>query len=125
MLKTILLVALGGSIGSVARYFISKLSLYFTFMSIPFGTLTVNIIGSFVIGFLTGLSQKSTILTHEWRLFLMVGICGGFTTFSSFTNENLMLMHNGQFLSILVYTGLSVFLGFAAVYLGYITTNLL
>jgi CrcB protein len=54
----------------------------------------------------------------------MVGICGGFTTFSSFTIENLTLMHNGQFLSIFIYTGLSIILGFAAVYLGYITSNL-
>jgi CrcB protein len=59
------------------------------------------------------------------RLFLMVGICGGFTTFSSFTNENLTLMQNGQFATVLLYTGLSIFLGFFAVYLGYITSNLL
>jgi CrcB protein len=125
MLKNILIVALGGSIGSVARFLVSKLNLYVNFFSIPIGTLTVNIIGSFIIGFLTGVSDKSTLLSAEWRLFLMVGICGGFTTFSSFTNENLMLMHNGQLLSVLLYTGLSIFLGFVAVYLGYSTSNLL
>jgi CrcB protein len=125
MIKHILLVGLGGFVGSVARYFLSKLNLYIDILSIPVGTLSVNIIGSFVIGFLSGMSEKSSILTTELRLLLMVGICGGFTTFSSFANENLMLMHNGQFMSIFLYTGLSIFLGFLAVYLGYAATNLL
>jgi CrcB protein len=125
MIKTILLVGFGGFIGSVARYFISKLNIYFDFLAIPFGTLTVNILGSFLIGFLTGISDKSVILSADLRLLLMVGICGGFTTFSAFTNENLMLMHNGQILSLFLYTGLSIFLGFIAVYLGYISSNLL
>jgi len=58
-------------------------------------------------------------------LFLMVGVCGGFTTFSSFTLENMTLMQNGQFASVLIYTGLSIFLGFLAVYLGYLSSNLL
>jgi len=125
MIKTILLVGFGGFIGSVARYFISKLNIYFDFLDIPFGTLTVNILGSFLIGFLTGISDKSVILSADLRLLLMVGICGGFTTFSTFTNENLMLLHNGQILSLFLYTGLSIFLGFIAVYLGYISSNLL
>ena len=55
----------------------------------------------------------------------MVGLCGGFTTFSSFSGENLMLMRNGQFLPILLYTGLSILFGFTAVYLGYVSTKLL
>ncbi len=55
----------------------------------------------------------------------MVGLCGGFTTFSAFANENLMLVHNGQIMAVLLYTGLSIFLGFLAVYSGYILTNLL
>ena len=89
------------------------------------GTLTVNVLGSLVIGFIVGISQKSEILSSDWRLFLMVGVCGGFTTFSSFTNENLMLLQNGQFLSSLIYTAGSILLGFTAVYLGYLTSNIL
>jgi len=112
-------------VGSVARYFVSRLNLYIDFFAIPVGTLLVNIVGSFAIGFLTGISAKSTILNADMRMLLMVGLCGGFTTFSTFTGENLMLMHNGQFLSVFLYTGLSVLLGFAAVYLGYISSNLL
>jgi CrcB protein len=125
MLKTILIVGSGGFIGSVARYYVSKLNLHVDFFSIPVGTLLVNVLGCFIIGFLTGIADKSAILTVEWRMFLMVGICGGFTTFSSFANENLMLLHNGLMLSILLYTGLSILLGFTAVYLGYVTSNLL
>jgi CrcB protein len=125
MFKTILIVGSGGFIGSVARFYVSKLNLHVDFLSIPVGTLLVNVLGCFIIGFLTGIADKSAILTLEWRMFLMVGICGGFTTFSSFANENLMLLHNGLILSILLYTGLSIFLGFTAVYLGYVTSNLL
>jgi len=125
MLKNILLIGMGGFFGSIFRYFISFLNISIDFFSIPVGTLLINIIGSFIIGFLTGMADKSTILTLGWRLFLMVGLCGGFTTFSTFTSENLTLLHNGQFLSIGLYTGLSIFLGFIAVYLGYITSNIL
>jgi CrcB protein len=125
MIKNIMIIGFGGFLGSVARYFVSKLNLYWNFLSIPFGTLTVNILGSFIIGLLTGISEKGNVLSTEMRMFLMVGICGGFTTFSSFANENLMLLHTGQLASILIYTGLSVVMGFLAVYLGYITSNLL
>ena len=125
MIKNLLVIGTGGFLGSIARYLISQLNLTVSFHSIPVGTLTVNVAGSFLIGFLTGIAEKSMILTPEWRLFLMVGLCGGFTTFSTFANENLMLIHNGQGLAVLLYTGLSIFLGFLAVYLGYVTTNLL
>jgi len=121
MIKTILLIGSGGFIGSVARYFVSKLNLSVNLFSIPVGTLVVNVSGSLLIGFLMGLSERSSILTTEGRLFLMVGLCGGFTTFSSFTMENLQLIHNGQFLPVILYTAASVVLGFLAVYLGYAT----
>lgn len=111
--------------GSVARFLVSKLNTRVDWLSIPIGTLTVNVLGSLLIGFLIGISERSPVLTVEWRMFLMVGLCGGFTTFSSFTGENLMLMRNGQFLPLLLYTGLSILLGFTAVYLGYISTKLL
>lgn len=124
-MKQLLYVGLGGFIGSIARYGVSKLNLYWHFLSIPMGTLTVNVLGSFLIGILVGISQKSDLLSADLRLFLMVGVCGGFTTFSSFSNENFMLMQNGQFLTALIYTGSSILFGFAAVYLGYIFTNLL
>ncbi|MGD2035861.1 MAG: fluoride efflux transporter CrcB [Bacteroidales bacterium] len=125
MIKEVLLIGFGGFIGSVVRYYVSKLNVSLDLYSLPIGTLTVNILGSLLLGFLTGIVVKSPILTVEWRLFLMVGICGGFTTFSTFTSENLMLIHNGQFLSAALYTGLSLVFGFLAVFLGYASSNLL
>ena len=125
MIKNILLIGLGGFVGSIARFLVSRLNNRLDWLSIPIGTLVVNVVGSFLIGFLIGISEKSPILTVELRMFLMVGLCGGFTTFSSFTGENLMLMRNGQFLPLFLYTGLSILLGFAAVYFGYISTKLL
>lgn len=125
MLKQLLLIGAGGFIGSVARYLVSRLNTHIEWFAIPIGTLAVNVLGSLLIGFLIGISEKSPILTVEWRMFLMVGLCGGFTTFSSFTGENLMLLRNGQILPLLLYTGLSIFLGFTAVYLGYISTKLM
>lgn len=125
MIKQVLLIGFGGFAGSVARYYVSKLNLSYEVFAIPIGTLAVNILGSLLIGFLAGIADKSPIMTADLRLLLMVGLCGGFTTFSSFTNENLMLMHNGQFISILLYTSLSIVLGFIAVYLGFTASNLL
>ena len=125
MLKQLLLIGTGGFIGSIARFLVSKLNTRVEWFSIPIGTLTVNVVGSLLIGFLIGISEKSPILTVEWRMFLMVGLCGGFTTFSSFSGENLVLLKNGQILPLLLYTALSVFLGFTAVYLGYISTKLM
>lgn len=125
MLKNLLLIGLGGFAGSIARFLVSKLSNQVEWLSVPIGTLVVNVAGSFLIGLLIGISEKSPILTVELRMFLMVGLCGGFTTFSTFTGENLMLMRNGQILPLLLYTGLSILFGFTAVYLGYISTRLL
>lgn len=124
-MKNVLIVGFGGFIGSIARYLVSQLNLYQNYFSIPLGTLAVNILGSFIIGMLAGIAGKSEILTAEMRLFLMTGLCGGFTTFSSFTNENLVLLHNGQIFSIVIYTGLSIFLGFLAVWLGYSLSNII
>ncbi len=125
MLKNVLLIGTGGFIGSVARYYLSKLNVSINFLSIPVGTLCVNVLGSFAIGFLTGISEKSVIMTVEMRMLLMVGLCGGFTTFSSFTSENLMLIHSGQYFSMILYTVFSLILSFSAVYLGYASTTLL
>lgn len=124
-MKEFLLIGFGGFIGSIARYYVSKINLIIDFFSIPLGTLVVNVAGSLVLGFLTGLAERSTLMNVELRLFLMIGLCGGFTTFSTFTGENLMLMRNGQFTAVILYTGISIFLGFLAIYLGYISTKLL
>jgi len=124
-MKQLLLIGFGGFIGSIARFLVSKLNLSWQFLSIPMGTLTVNVVGSLIIGFLAGVASRSEIMTTDMRLFLMVGICGGFTTFSSFTNENMMLIQNGQILTALMYISASVILGLAAVFLGYSLSNIM
>ncbi|MBP1664689.1 MAG: camphor resistance protein CrcB [Bacteroidetes bacterium] len=124
-MKQLLLVGFGGFIGSIARYLVSKLNLTWYFHDIPMGTLTVNILGSILIGFFLGIFVNSELLNTNLKLFLVVGICGGFTTFSSFTNENFQLLQNGQFLTSAVYALGSLLFGVLAVYLGYLISNLL
>jgi CrcB protein len=125
VLKAIMIVGIGGALGSVSRFLAQRGAEQLFATSFPLGTFLVNIIGSFIIGVAYTLAERGGILTYESRLFIMVGFCGGFTTFSSFSSENLMLMQNGQVFTVLIYTSLSILLGFLAVYLGYIFTNLL
>jgi len=117
-MKEILLIGAGGFIGSVARYYVSKLNLSASFFSFPVGTLLVNITGSLLIGIFAALATKG-VMSLEMRLFLMVGLCGGFTTFSTFSNENMVFIQNGQLGMALIYTALSVLFGVLAVFIGY------
>ena len=122
-MKHLLLVGFGGFFGSIARYWMSKLNLTWDFHSIPMGTLAVNIIGSFLIGFMLGIFMNSNLLHTNLKLFLVVGFCGGFTTFSSFTNENFLLLQNGQYLTALIYIGGSIIIGILAVFAGFLIAN--
>jgi len=112
-----LLVFLGGGLGSVFRYSISK---YFNNLEslIPYGTFLVNVLGSLLIGVIFGLSLKNNLLNQNQTLFLAVGFCGGFTTFSSFAYENLELLKNGDYFSLALYLSSSIILGVLAVFLG-------
>ena len=125
MFKLILLVGAGGFIGSVARFLGSRYITENFLSSFPFGTMTVNITGCFLIGIFYGMSEKGALMNEEWRIFLTVGFCGGFTTFSSFASENLTLLRDGAFGYFLLYIGLSVFLGLAATFIGNALTKLI
>lgn len=116
-MKTFLLVGVGGFAGSYLRYLISYRVEQYILSSFPYGTLTVNIVGCFVIGLLLGLSTRFN-LAPEYRLLLATGFCGGFTTFSSFSYEGIMLLQDAQFLYGFLYAGLSVFAGFLSTWLG-------
>jgi CrcB protein len=116
MLKNLLLVGLGGSIGSIARY---AVSLLIRSKSFPYATLSVNVIGSFIIGVVFAMSIKEAGLSNNWRLFLATGICGGFTTFSAFSLENMELLQNGKIGMALSYIIFSILLGIIATFLGY------
>jgi fluoride exporter len=114
-----LLVGLGGFLGSVSRYllggFVQQLSQSVDF---PYGTLTVNLLGCFVIGFLSQLAEARGVFTPETRLLVFIGILGGFTTFSSFGNETLNLFRDGQTWLALGNIGANVILGLILVWLG-------
>lgn len=118
-MKQILFVGLGGFIGSIARYLISKLNGVPNILTIPLGTFIVNIAGSLLIGLIAGLFAEKIVTNENLRLFLMVGVCGGFTTFSSFSNENFLLLQDGKILSALVYILGSLVLGVVAIWVGY------
>ena len=124
MIRTLLLVGTGGFLGSISRYLSSRFLQNIFPSAFPFGTFVVNITGCFLIGLIYGFSERSSLLTPGWKMFLAVGFCGGFTTFSTFANENLALIRDGEFFYFLVYTGLSVFLGIAATFLGVIITKI-
>lgn len=112
-----LLVFLGGGLGSVLRYLISKTyNPYFT--NFYFGTFLANSIGCLLIGFLLGLSAKHNYLTQNQTLLLATGFCGGFTTFSSFAFENHSFLKAGEILNFSLYTLVSIVLGVIAVALG-------
>ncbi len=117
MLKSFFLVGLGGGIGSMLRY---GSSLLINSKLFPYATLAINITGSFIIGVVFAMSIKEEPLSNNWKLFLATGICGGFTTFSAFSLENMGLMQNGKFGMALSYIVLSVVLGIIATFLGYL-----
>lgn len=126
MLRSILIVGLGGFIGSALRFLVTRWFQVQTASQFPWGTFTVNIIGSFVIGLAFGLSENGNLLTPEWRLFITVGLCGGFTTFSSLSNDTLLLLQGREFVAASLYIALSFFLGLLAVFAGrFVTTQIL
>ena len=86
----------------------------------PWGTFIANVVGSFIIGIVFALADKGSVLNAEWRMFLAVGVCGGFTTFSSFAYNNLTMLEEHSFEQLLWNIGGSLFFGILAVYLGII-----
>lgn len=118
MIKNILLIGLGGGIGSMARYLSQRWLALNYVSSFPWGTFAVNIIGCFLIGLFWGLSFKSFDTNESWKLFLMTGLCGGFTTFSAFTLEGVGLVKEQKLGLFFSYVAASVLLGLLATYIG-------
>lgn len=118
-MTNILLVGAGGFIGSVLRYLVSGwVQQSANRLDFPFGTLAVNVIGCFIIGFLAQLAETRGVFTSESRLFVFVGILGGFTTFSSFGNETLNLARDSQMMNAFANIGANLLVGLFAVWLG-------
>ncbi len=119
--NTCLIVMFGGALGTLARYLISVFAAPFS-RDLPWGTISINIIGSFIIGFFgtLTLAQGRFPVSENARLFVMVGLCGGFTTFSSFSLQTLDLMRNGAFVRACLNVVLSVVLCVSAVAVGHL-----
>lgn len=124
-LRNLLFVGVGGFIGSALRYILSgwaqKLSPSGLF---PLGTLTINVIGCFALGLLGGWAETLDVFSPGTRLFLFLGILGGFTTFSTFGYETMAMFRDGQFLPAAANVALQVVLGLGAVWAGYSIPNL-
>ena len=118
-LLSVFYVALGGALGSVSRYLLGTWTQSLSkSIDFPYGTLTVNLIGCFVIGFLSQLAEARGAFTSEARAFVFFGILGGFTTFSSFGNDTLNLLRDGETVNALANIGANVIVGLALVWLG-------
>jgi CrcB protein len=122
-----LYVGIGGALGSVARFALANAMALATGAEFPWGTLLINVIGSFVISFfgmLTGTDQRFAV-GNEARVFVTVGLCGGFTTFSSFSVQTLELARSGQPGRAALYVAASVILCLASCGAGFITAHAL
>jgi fluoride exporter len=117
------IVSLGSAIGGGLRYWLSSFVYKFLPLTFPFGTLLVNILGSFLLGFIIFYLDARELLSNNFKLFLTIGFCGGFTTFSTFSLETFNLIKESQFL----FAGLNIIVSFifsiAGVYLAYLVSR--
>ena len=120
MFKLMLIAGIGGFFGTCCRFLINKLFITFWNNLFPLATFSINIIGCFIFGILFGLLGKNGIMPDKINALLIVGFCGGFTTFSTFSFESFNLAFNGQILSSFCYIAASVIVGLFAVWLGLI-----
>jgi CrcB protein len=123
-MKAMVIVGLGGLLGSVVRYKLGGWVLHLTMLErFPYSTFAVNVAGCFVAGVLAGLVEKYDFFATDTRLFLFAGVLGGFTTFSAFGLDSLYLLRRGEFLTAASYAALSVLIGIAAVWAGFKLTG--
>lgn len=118
MFKTIILIAIGGSVGSVLRYLTSLFVNKYFASAFPLATFIANVLGCFLIGFIIGMLNKHQLADTPLKWLLVTGFCGGFTTFSAFGFENVSLMQSGNAAMAFAYVAASVVAGLAAVWLG-------
>ena len=125
MIRNLFLIGAGSFIGGICRFLCQQLVQKNLPSSIPLGTLGVNVIGCLIIGIIYGFSARVNILSPELKFFAATGFCGGYTTFSSFAYENIIMMQNDQFFNTALYILMSMIIGFGAVYTGMLFTKLI
>ena len=121
MITTILAVAAGGALGAASRFLVGRMMLRVMGPGLPWGTFTVNISGSFLIGLLVTFVAARFSLSHHWQAFLVIGVMGGFTTFSSFSMEVGLMLERHEITHAAIYAGGSLILGVLALFMGLYT----
>jgi len=116
-------IAIGGALGSLARYLFSSFVYRLFTPLFPFGTFAVNVIGCTVFGIIAGMAQQRFVIGPQARAFLLIGVLGGFTTFSTFAFESFELMRDGQFLWMAFNAIGQVVAGIVGLWAGYVITN--
>lgn len=124
MVRTLILIGIGGGIGSILRYVTTLFANRLFATIFPIGTFAVNFVGCLLIGVFMGLFEKQQLISSDWRALLVVGLCGGYTTFSSFTSESVSLFQADNTMTSFLYIGGSVILGLFATWLGLSLTRL-
>jgi|TARA_B110000483_G_scaffold235957_1_gene308299 CrcB protein len=119
MWNSALLIFLGGGLGSVLRFLISQYISKKIESGIPWGTFVVNILGSLLLGATIGFFHKINLSSSQYVVFFTIGFCGGFTTFSTFTMENMLLLKNGDWTLVFIYSLTSVIIGVLAAFGGF------
>ncbi|WMN60053.1 fluoride efflux transporter CrcB [Pseudoalteromonas xiamenensis] len=118
MLQTYLMIAVGGASGACLRYFISEITIKLLGKGFPFGTLLVNILGSFLMGILVGLLEKQVVSVSPTKTLIGIGFLGALTTFSTFSMDSLLLLQQGQFFKMALNIVLNVSVCITVAWLG-------
>ncbi|MFD2600245.1 fluoride efflux transporter CrcB [Sphingobacterium corticis] len=120
MFRTLILIGIGGGAGSILRFLTTVGVNRYLPSAFPWGTFAVNIVGSFLAGIVLSFASKSGEQAEQWRFLLMTGFCGGYTTFSAFTAENLTLLQSGQSFTALLYILSSVLSSLLAIWAAFL-----